>query len=445
MSLTAKVLGGLEFSIAGVLVAGFPVEPGLSLELLVYLAANPGLRSWSELEAVFEDARGVIFPEELQPFVLEAAAGLRLICSSDLQDYLAAGNDLKILAKLRGDLAPGLTSSNPRFTTWLETARFEVQRQFLRALLAHAGGLEDKSRTLEAAKNLEFVEREGAKFQNPGFAARLELDLARYEWARGRPVTSAARLEHAIPNLTPDLADESRVNLGAALVRLGRPLEAIAHLTTVTHIDSRGWALAHLANARRVRGELPAALELSEQAFALAKREQDGELAVAALVVKGETLLERAIEAKLQPKDAVIAFGQALGISEILGEEASAGVLAGLAHAHAVWGSKQKALEMAEKAFKRARTAKDMPSVTRALLSLYATTNIVSFAKNALSEARTCQHKPLELLALLELATREHNPELMLEARVIAEQIGSTRLLARLSELESKLELKIPG
>jgi tetratricopeptide (TPR) repeat protein len=433
MSLTAKILSKLEFS-----VVGSDIEPGLSLELLVYLAANPGLRSWSELETVFEDARGVIFPEALRDFVLEDDSGLRLICSSDLQDYRAAGNNLRTLAKLRGDLAPGLTSSNPRFMTWLEAARFEVQRQFLIALLAHAGGLEDKGRKLEAAKNLEFVERERAKLENPVFAAKLELDLARYEWARGRPVTSVARLEHAIPNLDPDLADEARVNLGAALVRLGRPLDAITHLTTVMHADSRGWALAHLANARRVHGDLPAALEISDQAFATAKREQDGELAVAALVVKGETLLEQAIESKLQPKDAVIAFGQALGISEVLGEEASAGVLAALAHAHAVWGSKQKALEMAEKAFKRARTAKDMPNATRALLSLYATTKIVSFAKNALTEARACQHKPLEVLALLELAARDHNPEWMLEARVIAEQIGSERLLDRLSELESK-------
>jgi tetratricopeptide (TPR) repeat protein len=432
MSLTANLLGQFEFFMAGA-----AIEPGLSLELLVYLAANPGLRSWSELEAVLEDPRGVIFPEVLRDFVLEDASGLRLICSSDLQDYRAAGNNLRTLAKLRGEFAPGLTSGNPRFTAWLEAARFEVQRQFLTALLAHAGGLEDKGRKLEASKNLEFVERERTKFENPMFAAKLELDLARYEWARGRPVTSAARLEHAIPNLEPALADEARVNLGAALVRLGRPLEAIQHLTVVNHADSRGWALAHLANARRVRGELSAALELADQAFATAKREQDGELAVAALVVRGESLLERAIEAKLEPKDAVIAFGQALGISEVLGEEASAGVLAGLAHAHAVWGSKQKALEMAEKAFKRARTAKDGPNATRALLSLYATTKIVSFAKNALSEARTCQHKPLEVLALLELAARDHSPELISQARVIVEQMGSSRLLERLSELEA--------
>jgi tetratricopeptide (TPR) repeat protein len=433
MSLRAKILGGLEFSIAGA-----AVEPGLSLELLLYLALNPGLRSWSELKEMFENPRAIKVPEQLRPFVLEDATGLRLICSSDIQEYRAAGNDLRTLSKLRGDLTPGFTSSNHRFMAWLETARFEVQRQFLTALLAHAGGLEDKGRKLEAAKNLEFVERERAKLENPVFAARLELELARYEWARGRPVTSAVRLEHAIPNLEPALADEARVNLGAALVRLGRPLEAIQHLTVVMHSDSRGWALAHQANARRVCGELPAALELADQAFTLAKREQDGELAVAALVVKGETLLERAIEAKLEPKDAVIAFGQALGISEVLGEEASAGVLAGLSHAHAVWGSKQKALEMAEKAFKRARTAKDGPNATRALLSLYATTRIVSFAKNALREARSCQHKPFEVLALLELVARDHNPELMLQARVIVEQIGSSRLLDRLRALEAQ-------
>ena len=108
MSLTAKILGGLEFSIAGDRIAGSAVEPGLSLELLVYLAANPGLRPWSELEAVFENARAVTIPEPFRDFVLEDGAGLRLICSSDLQDYRAAGNDLKILAKLRAELAPGL-------------------------------------------------------------------------------------------------------------------------------------------------------------------------------------------------------------------------------------------------------------------------------------------------------------------------------------------------
>jgi hypothetical protein len=94
---------------------------------------------------------------------------------------------------------------------------------------------------------------------------------------------------------------------------------------------------------------------------------------------------------------------------------------------------------MAEKAFKRARTAKDGPNATRALLSLYATTKIASFAKNALTEARGCQHKPLEVLALLELVARDRNPEVMLEARVIAEQIGSERLLVRLNELEAQM------
>jgi hypothetical protein len=55
-----------------------------------------------------------------------------------------------------------------------------------------------------------------------------------------------------------------------------------------------------------------------------------------------------------------------------------------------------------------------------------------------LSEARSCQHKPLELLALLELAARDRNPEWRLEARAIAEQIGSERSLARLNELEAQ-------
>ena len=83
MSLTVKVLGGLEFC-----VAGSRLESPVS-ELLLYLAANPGLRPWSELETIFENARGITFPDSLQDFVIKDATGLRLICSSDLQDYRA--------------------------------------------------------------------------------------------------------------------------------------------------------------------------------------------------------------------------------------------------------------------------------------------------------------------------------------------------------------------
>jgi tetratricopeptide (TPR) repeat protein len=244
------------------------------------------------------------------------------------------------------------------------------------------------------------------------------------------------RIETALDDLEPAQALEARVNLGAALLRVGRVRDAVQSLETLPETgSSRGWGLLHRANALRFTDDLERAVRDADAAYTLAARDEDGYLAVAALNVKGESLLELAIQNASEPKDAVIAFGKALGISEVLGEDASALTLAGLAHAHAVWGNQQKALEQAEKAFKRARAAKDSSATIRALLSLYATTRIGSFARNALQEARTARHKPYELLAALTVLEKDRTPELTQATLELARMIGSRRWLQRAERL----------
>jgi hypothetical protein len=70
---------------------------------------------------------------------------------------------------------------------------------------------------------------------------------------------------------------------------------------------------------------------------------------------------------------------------------------------------------------------------------LFATTKIGSFARNALTEARVAGHKPYELLALLEVAQKEKDPDLAAQALELARQIGSKRLQTRASSLVNQL------
>lgn len=285
-------------------------------------------------------------------------------------------------------------------------------------------------------KQLEIV-----RASSPHFAALGTLELSRHHWRLNRPERTIDLIQEALPDLTLDEAREARVNLGAALVRSGRLEDAIRALETLPESgSSRAWGLVHLGNAQRWAGALEEAVRVADDAFSIAKIESDGHLAVAALIVKGEALLERATLERREPKDAVIAFGQGVGISEVLGEDASAGVLAGLAHAHAVWGNKPKALEGAEKAFKRARAAKDGVNATRALLALYAATHIGSFARNALSEARLCHHRPLEMLALIAVADKERDAQTAQDALELAEQIGARGGIERARSLLASLK-----
>lgn len=428
VSIRATLLKKLEFEVDDQVL---PLPSGQALEVIVYLTAHPGLRAWTELEAHLGLMREQIEMLEFgafRPYLELNDQGAFLDAESDLVDYHAAEADIRTLARLRGELAPGLEPSNDAFRAWLERERFEVTRVFLVALLDHAARLETEGKTRESEANLAYVQKqlEAVRAESPHLGALLGLEVSRHHWRLNRPERTVELILQAMPDLLPADAVEANVNLGAALVRAGRLQEAIRALQTLPEAgSSRGWGLVHLANAQRWAGALEDAVRIADEAFTISKRESDGHLAIAALTVKGEALLERDVRQSREPKDAVIAFGQGVGISEVLGEDASAGVLAGLAHAHAVWGNKQKALEGAEKAFKRARAARDGLNATRALLALYATTQIGSFSRNALSEARTCQHRPLEMLALIAVADKECDVNLAREALALAESIGS--------------------
>lgn len=426
----ASLLGCLEFTRDGVSVAA---PTGRALELLVFLASTPDARSLTELEAMFGATSSETLSDGLEPFAddLEFTDdGVRFTGSSDVNAYRTLGTDLKALSKLRGEFCPRLTSGNPGFQTWLEQERFSVRRVFLGALLQHGAQLAESGRVNEGRRNLEYVLREQGTLE-PRFAAQLALDLARYHWRLNQVEAVAYILESGQRGLEGATLDEARTNLGAVLNRLGRCAEALEHLSHVSSPGSRGWALVHRANAERFTDDVDAAVRDADAAYRLAAADEDGFLAVAALCVKGEALLEGALETGSDPKDAVIAFGKAFGITEMLDEASSAPALAGLAHAHAAWGNQQKALEQGEKAFKRARAERDGSSAIRALLSLYAATRVGSFARNALSEARAFTHKPLELRAMLAVLEKDTDATLAREALELAEMIGSARSIAK--------------
>jgi tetratricopeptide (TPR) repeat protein len=446
VSLRVRLLGTLEFESDGVKI---PSPSGRVLEVAVYLAARPGLRSWAELGAHTGLTRTQIEALEFGALTADLELndqGAFLDAESDLSAYSASQGDIRALARLRGELAPGLEPSDSAFRMWLERERFEIKRVFLVALLDHAARLESENKTREAEANLVYVQKqlETVHASNPYFAALLKLELSRYHWRLNRPARTIELIQAALPDLMPGDARDAQVNLGAALVRCERLQDAIRALEVLPESGSaRGWGLVHLGNAHRWVGALEDAVESADEAFSIAKLESDGHLAIAALIVKGEALLDRATIEKREPKEAVIAFGRGVGISEVLGEDASAGVLAGLAHAHALWGNKAKALEGAEKAFKRARAAKDGVSATRALLALYAATHIGSFARNALSEARLCQHRPLEMLALIAVADKERDAQTAQDALDLAEQIGARGGIERAQNLLESLKQSV--
>ena len=427
--LHASLLGRLEFTLNGA-----PIAPptGRALEFLVFLCSSPAARSHADLEAMFGGVSDSLSAglADFAAFLEFTSDGVRFAGSSDVNAYRSLAGDLKGLSKLRGEFCPSLTSSNPSFTAWLEAERFALRRVFLAALLQNAAQLSESGRVEEGQANLAFVQRERATLE-PRYAAELSLELARYFWRLNQPDLTAQTLQAALPDLRGNVRDEAIVNLGAALVRVGRVKEADELLESIVSGASHGWALAHRANAQRFAGQLEAAIHTADLAYRAAVADEDGFLAVSALCVKGEALLEMAIDTKSEPLEATIAFGKAFGITEMLGEEASAAPLAGLAHAHAVWGNRQKALEQAEKAFKRARAAKDSASAIRALLALYATTHIGSFARNALTEARTYSHEPLELLASLCVLEKDTDPELAVQALELARLTGNAALETR--------------
>jgi tetratricopeptide (TPR) repeat protein len=385
VNLEVKLLGRLEF-LHDQKVLKTPNPP--LMQALVRLACAT--------EPVFID-----MPEDLgefAPWLEQLPNGAwRLECASDVLLYHAT-SDLKTLHRLKAELAPNCPPLNPEFDDWLVQERFLLHLHFFSALLENAHGLLDSQRFPEAHKNLEYVEREAGSLE-PRFAGQVWLLLGTFWHNRNQLPQAATALENALAVLPPSRRASAAVNYAAILLRLGRLEESLAALKPLPSGDALGWALLHQANALWYLKCLPQALDAANAAFEESKQLEDGYLAMSAKTIAGEVLLAQAMTNHAEPKEAVIVLGQAIGIAEVLSEEASALTLAVLAHAHMVWGTKQKALEMAERAFKRARAAKDPTATIRALISLFAITKIGSFARNALKEAQAATHKPLEQVA----------------------------------------------
>ncbi len=420
--LSVCLLGRIEFQINQQVVA--TPEPTL-LFFLVRLAS-------SDMPQKLEPPNdfGIFAP------YLEQIDGLwRLECASDVLLYRASHDNLKALSASKGEFLPDLPNVSPEFAAWKSQESFDLQRIFWVALLENAARLEESGRFEPAKNNLLYVERQ-QQLLEPPFAALVGLEIAKFHWRRKRVLETAQTIESVLPLLEPNAKLEASVNYAAALVRLGRLEDALSALQTLPSTESRGWGLLHRANALCFLERYNECLENTELAYLEAQKSGDGFLAMSARTVAGEAKLQQAIVAGSEPKEAVILLGQAIGIAEVLSEEASALTLAVLAHAHAVWGAKQKALEMAERAYKRARSAKDSTATIRALISLFAITKIGSFARNALTEAQSTTHKPLELRALLLVAQKDHNPSLAQLALELAQAQGLPRFMQVAIDLE---------
>ncbi len=421
--LSVRLLGTIEFKIDDAVVQ---IPKSELLFCLVRLAASDvpiKLETIPNNLSIFE------------PYLEKIGETWRLECASDVLLYRASSDNLKTLHQLKADFAPSLPTGTPEFELWLAQERFLLRKVFLVALLENAAGLEENGKLEAANKNLVYVQTEQLKLESK-FAGLLGLELAKYHWRRKRILETAQTIEAALPLLEPVAKLEANVNYAAALVRLGRLEEAVNALETLPNTLSRGWALLHRANALCFLERYSQCLEDSQAAFLEAQKNGDGFLAMSAKTIAGEALLQQAMANGSEPKEAVIALGQAVGISEVLSEEANALTLAVLAHAHAIWGAKQKALEMAERAYKRARSAKDNTATIRALISLFAITKIGSFARNALTESRTTTHKPLELRALLLVADKEKDSNLAQEALIMAQAQNSLGLEQQAESLQ---------
>jgi tetratricopeptide (TPR) repeat protein len=408
-------------------------------QALVFLAASDEVRTHSELET----SLGAAYHTTLESLegIQWSPQGAQLKGSSDVLLYRASSENLRDLHRLKGEFAPGCNSSQPIFQAWLEDQRFEIERIFLEALLRHAAGLEEKKRVAEATKNLEYVHKVMRQLE-PKFAAKMQLELSKYHWRLKRLPEAILCIESALPQLDAQSRLEASVNHAAALVRVGRLEDALNAISVLPDGEAQGWALLHRANALFYLERLEEALSAAQEAYRVAAKFEDGFLAMSALTVQGEVLLEQAIIGKTEPKEAAIALGKAIGIAEVLDENASALTLATLAHTHLIWGAKQKALEMAERAFKRARTAKDGTATIRALLALFAITKIGSFARNALTEARAVIHTPLEVRAMLALAEKDGDMALSVAAVAQAQHIKAPRLAQQAQALLEQLRQK---
>lgn len=224
------------------------------------------------------------------------------------------------------------------------------------------------------------------------------------------PVAAEARLasELAGPSRLGQ-AELARLHarLGQLRIFLGRIDDALDVLYAASATGEDGYVELQLASALTWRGDAAALAEgerRAAHASDLARRHRDGPLQIGALCVRGEVAL-----ALGRPRDAVEAFGEALGVSEFSTSEAvSVLPLAGLALAHLGWRAPAKAAPLALRALERAQRVGDPAGRARALLALGTAERDVGRLAEAAAAADAAPHRPLALRArvrALELAS----------------------------------------
>lgn len=364
-----------------------PPSPGA--ELVIYLLARPGWRGREELEALLpnlDEALEVVKASPYGPYLEEERGHYRLRAESDLFSYWEdAYRDWEKTAQRYGELAAGFKSAIPEFQEWLESERRDVLHALWGTAVGKANALLD-----QGAKDAALALIAGAE-ENYPLEAASALDLADFYWRARRPTDTARVIEAVFEDIPEKMRGRARLNLAAARLRAGDEEVALPELKA---LEAEGgelgvWAGVHRASHAVLTGEAELALRLAEEAFAIAEEATDGELAIAALMLKGE-----ALTALGRPREAVHALGEALGIHEAMGRSFSPVALALLAEAQAAWGYSDKARELAEKAFKEARTQRDPYAASRALWALAQATGEAGYAEMARREAAESAHVP---------------------------------------------------
>ena len=170
----------------------------------------------------------------------------------------------------------------------------------------------------------------------------------------------------------------------------------------VSEAHYKNYALLQLGNAKLYLEQYNQLHEIIDKLIVQAKEERDALLSIAALVTKGEAIIDSVTfsvdDSEVQA--AIEVFGKALGISEFFDDEKMTILpLAGLAHAHWLWGNPRKATELAERAAARANAVDgDEGEIykARAALSHAITQQSVETFDKAIEQAQKANHISLK-------------------------------------------------
>lgn len=303
----------------------------------------------------------------------------------------------------------------------------------LDTLLADAETLRSQDRPDEANVKLEgalTLAREEAQH-----APEVALRLWQFGWlqkANDLLEGAVARLESASGDQIPMLL----TRIGAAHVRLGNLQIAVNRLYDALELADNGYTALQLGNALRYLGEFEEAAGHLTRAFHKAKTARDGALAIATLCAQGELALDEG-----EAQAAIELFGKGLGLTELSSfEPLSVAPLAGLSQAHVAWDYPKKAVEVGEKALRRAVAADDAVGKARALLSLGLAKEEVALLQQSAHEAENAPHRPLALRA--KVARLELVSDLQ-EVEAVSREVrdaGMREEVERLQGLKQRLE-----